>query len=353
MKKKVMVLLLTMAVSVTAFQGCGRDNNKMNDNKNVTGTDKNKVTATEEMTGNTGTENVAGGTEENTSQLQLGNAVEIPAGWNGELGETKAHGQLENLLADYYNVPQENYADVRYYYNYVDLNGNGRNEVLALVIGDKVNETGGNTLLWLDAKDENFTKDSVLQTFPNVNAPIYISNHMTNGYRDLIVCDTTEKMNNNPTTARANEPNAAAAPENSMNAAGNNNAGGTNNTNTANTANVANNANGTSNINGTDTANTANTANGTNAANATNAGNNAKNTNNSNNTKSMNNTNNGAPEKMHNYTLLTWKGDRYEEVSEGKRLDSLEGLTGDAILTNDMQKDFDTDNYHFLGKALR
>lgn len=185
MKKNVMILFLTLAVSTAALWGCGRTDT--NDNNN-NAANRGEVAGTEAITNeNAETEN------NTTSQLQLGNAVEIPQGFTGELAETDAHGALEQVIAQYCNISEENYANVRYYYNYVDLNGDTKKEILALVLEENAKELEGNTLLWINAENENFTKDSVIQSFTKVGAPIYISNHMTEGYRDLIVTNENKE----------------------------------------------------------------------------------------------------------------------------------------------------------------
>lgn len=202
MKKKVFLFLLSASVLAASITGCGRKQDNVNDN-----TANEDMTGTEALTNeNMGTESMMEGTENNTtSQLQLGNAVEIPEGWDGELAETDPHAQLEQAIADYCNIAGEDYENVRYYYNYVDLNGDSVNEILALVLGKDVEGIDGNVLLWLDAADENTTKDSVKQSFSQVGAPVYICNHMTSGYRDLIIAGTNTQSAAGETKTRQAE----------------------------------------------------------------------------------------------------------------------------------------------------
>lgn len=305
MKKKAMVLLLTMSISFSALQGCGRNNNEDTNDTNMK--DENTLNTEEVGEDNLGTESLMENTENTTSQLQLGNAVEIPEGWEGKLGETDAHEQLEKVIAEYCNIPEENYQNVRYYYNYVDLNGDSKNEILALVIGDKVNENGGNTLLWIQAEDENITKDSVKQSFTQVGAPVYISNHMTDGYRDLIVIHDV--------VAAAND---------------------TENTNAEDKARTAENTSAGDKAKTTDKADN-------------NSGTNADNADNNDNA----NIDGAAVTNKNNYTLLKWNKDRYQDVNEGEKLEDLKDYEGTAILTNNIENDFRTDNYHFLGEAMK
>ncbi len=314
MKKKVIILLLTSAVITSAMAGCGCGRGNAGNNTNDNGAD---ITGTEEFTADdTGTESVFD-TENATSQLQLGNAVEIPQGWEGQLAETNAHGELERVIADYCGVAQEDYTNVRYYYNYVDLNGDSKNEILALVLGENVTGVDGNVLLWIDdAEDGNITKDSVRQSFHQVEAPVYISNHMTEGYRDLIVANYTgaADINTDGTAADTNTADTAAS------------------TRSIDSDTTQGNATkqGTAPADGVTQ----------NADNQTGTENNAA----------------GAAEASSvgvGYRLLVWTGEKYQDLEEGTALDSLDDYEGTAILTNNMESDLANENYHFLGEALK
>ena len=314
MKKKVMILFFTSAILTSALAGCGCGRGNTGGNTN----DNTNINGTEEMTQEEfGTETI-NDTENASSQMQLGSAVEIPQGFNGQLAETEPHGQLERVIADYCGVAQKDYTNVRYYYNYADLNGDSKNEILALVFGENVTGIDGNVLLWIDgADDDNFTKDSVKQSFANVSAPVFISNHMTEGYRDLILADYTDaadeaagdanentQADNSDTVQARNQvqpKNAAAAQT------------GDAQTDTTDTAQegtaVTTSENSTEQPAGTDTLGVG-------------------------------------------YRLLVFQGERYQTLEEGTALDSLDNYEGTAILTNDMERDMQNDNYHFLGEAL-
>lgn len=329
MKKKVFLLLLSASVLTASITGCGRKQDNANDN-----TANENMTGTESVTNeDLGTESLMEGTENNTtSQLQLGNAVEIPEGWDGELAETEPHAQLERAIADYCNVAKEDYANVRYYYNYVDLNGDSVNEILALVLGKDVAGIDGNVLLWLDAADENITKDSVKQSFSQVGAPVYICNHMTSGYRDLIIAGTnTQSAAGETTTEQAETVRETEAAESKAGA----------NTRTSGTT--------------TDDGAGANTRTGE-ATTDDGAGANGTTSDTTNGTNTDTNADTGmaisnAPGSQ--YMLLVWDGTKYQNFSEGTVLDSLEGYEGTAILTNNMESDLANDNYHFLGEAMK
>ena len=314
MKKKVMILFFASAILTSALTGCGcgRGNTggNTNDNTNINGTEE--ITQEE-----FGTETI-NDTENAGSQMQLGSAVEIPQGFDGQLAETEPHGQLERVIADYCGVAQEDYTNVRYYYNYADLNGDSKKEILALVFGENVTGIDGNVLLWIDgADDDNFTKDSVKQSFANVSAPVFISNHMTEGYRDLILANYTD-----------------AADEAAGNANGNTQA---DNPDTVQARNQVQPKNAAAAQTGDAQADTTDTAQEGTAV-----------------TTSENGTEQpaGTASMGVGYRLLVFQGERYQTLEEGTALDSLDNYEGTAILTNDMERDMQNDNYHFLGEAL-
>lgn len=179
MKKRVTMLFLS-AVLVFGLGGCGKKEPVKDDIA------PDLADSEENVLPNQGKEEFETNTED-TSQLQLGNAVEIPEGFQGELAEKEAYGELERVIAEYCHVAKEDYDNVRYYYNYVDLNGDSKNEILALVLGQEVPGINGNVLLWIEAEGRELQKESVRQSFAQVGVPVYISHHMTEGYRDLII----------------------------------------------------------------------------------------------------------------------------------------------------------------------
>lgn len=314
MKKKVMILFFASAILTSALTGCGCGRGNTGGNTN----DNTNINGTEEITQEEFETETINDTENAGSQMQLGSAVEIPQGFDGQLAETEPHGQLERVIADYCGVAQEDYTNVRYYYNYADLNGDSKNEILALVFGENVTGIDGNVLLWIDgADDDNFTKDSVKQSFANVSAPVFISNHMTEGYRDLIIANYTD-----------------AADEAAGNANGNTQA---DNPDTVQARNQVQPKNAAAAQTGDAQADTTDTAQEGTAV-----------------TTSENGTEQpaGTASMGVGYRLLVFQGERYQTLEEGTALDSLDNYEGTAILTNDMERDMQNDNYHFLGEAL-
>lgn len=294
--RKIIVILAAFVIFTVAVFGCGR---KDQDHANDSNTD---LASTEEnvSVGEMGTESVLD--TESTSQLQLGSAVEIPENFEGYPSEANAHEQLERAIAEYANVSEKDYASVRYCYNYVDLNGDGKNEILAFVMGEEVEGIDGNMLLWLDEpEDEKISAGSIRQTFRQAGIPVYISNHVTQEYRDLIITDFQTAVDG------GEDMNSAARADD------------------------------------VDVSNAGRTVDGEPTSLQRTAG-----------LDETTGENGVVPISMNQtYMLLTWKGDKYQEYEEGTALFSLEGYEGLAILTSNIENDMSGDNCHFLGEAMK
>lgn len=94
--------------------------------------------------------------------------------------EEEAYPELAAFLADYYQVPEEELPKTRYYYNYVDLDDDGTDEVFAFVIGDYVEVDNGNPALILTREaDGSF---AVLEAFAGIHTPVLIMEEKVNGW---------------------------------------------------------------------------------------------------------------------------------------------------------------------------
>lgn len=111
----------------------------------------------------------------------------LPAGVEQVKAETEANPELEQAIIDYYEIPEESWEATKYYYNYVDLNGDGTEEILAVVMGPYVSGTGGSSMLWVLP----YADMAVNQAFTLINTPIIVTKEATNGQeygtRGLIV----------------------------------------------------------------------------------------------------------------------------------------------------------------------
>lgn len=90
--------------------------------------------------------------------------------------ETAPHKALQEKIIDYYEIPEEYFKETKYYYNYVDLNGDGTDEIFAVIIGSYVSGSGGNSALWCKETDAGI---EILQAFTLVNTPIVVTQNTT------------------------------------------------------------------------------------------------------------------------------------------------------------------------------
>lgn len=101
----------------------------------------------------------------------------MPTGVERVMSETKANPDLEKAIIDYYQIPEEEWANTKYYYNYVDLNGDGTDEILAVVMGSYTSGSGGDSMLWV-LPGSNM---AVNQAFTLIRTPIIVTKDAVNG----------------------------------------------------------------------------------------------------------------------------------------------------------------------------
>ena len=110
--------------------------------------------------------------------------VSLPEGIKGLKAETTPNIELQQLIIDYYEIPEDFYETTSYDYNYVDLDGDGTDEIFAVVSGPYTSGSGGSSALWVI---ESAGKLHVNQNFTLVNTPVIISDTVTNGLKELII----------------------------------------------------------------------------------------------------------------------------------------------------------------------
>ena len=176
--KKNIVLLLTAVMGFAVLAGCA-------------GGTKNS-TASVEMTGN-GTQSSADTDTETGSAAKTGAAQAdagtvsfdwLPAGVEQQKAETEHNEELQKLITEYYEIPDYELADFRYYYNYVDLDSDGENEIFAVVVGSYTSGSGGSSALWCAEQDGELV---VKQAFTLVNMPVIVVDNEDGGAKDLIL----------------------------------------------------------------------------------------------------------------------------------------------------------------------
>lgn len=101
----------------------------------------------------------------------------LPTGVEQVMAETEANPELEQAIIDYYEIPEESWEITKYYYNYVDLNGDGTDEILAVVMGPYTSGSGGSSMLWVLP----YADMAVNQAFTLINTPIIVTKEAANG----------------------------------------------------------------------------------------------------------------------------------------------------------------------------
>ena len=81
-------------------------------------------------------------------------------------------------------IPEDYFSDTRYYYNYIDLNQDGVEEMIALAVGYFTSGSGGSSAVICTQVDGGVR---LLQALTMMNPPFIISEETTNGYRDIIM----------------------------------------------------------------------------------------------------------------------------------------------------------------------
>lgn len=97
--------------------------------------------------------------------------------------EKEKNQELADFLISYYQIPEELCAETRYYYDETDLDEDGTDEIIAVVVGEYTECDGGDPALILKRSEQGY---QVLESFAYVRTPVYVSSEMTNGWHDLI-----------------------------------------------------------------------------------------------------------------------------------------------------------------------
>lgn len=90
---------------------------------------------------------------------------------------------LKDIFGDAKYDPTKDGA-INYYYQKLDINGDGKTETLAYVYGSMVSGTGGDNLYIFDEKDGKYTLKTHIST---VQKPILVAKNKSNDWNDLII----------------------------------------------------------------------------------------------------------------------------------------------------------------------
>lgn len=172
MKKRNMMLFGVLAAALAAT-GCGAKENT--ETPETVGEELTAELPEEELDTEDYEEDTLSGTD--LSYLEW-----LPEGVEQKQSEAAANEDIKNIIAQYYEIPEDAWEETRYYYNYVDLNEDGTEEAFVTVLGSWVGGSGGLSALWIDMEEL-----SVIQAFTQMDTPVIVSDEMTDGYHGLIL----------------------------------------------------------------------------------------------------------------------------------------------------------------------
>jgi len=89
-----------------------------------------------------------------------------------EYSEDEEYPELAAFLTEYYQIPEEECKETRYYYNYTDLNEDGTDEIVAVTIGDTTSDNRGDAALILRPGENG--QFEVLGAFSQIHTPVKI-----------------------------------------------------------------------------------------------------------------------------------------------------------------------------------
>ena len=96
--------------------------------------------------------------------------------------ETERDEKLEETIIDYLDYDKNEDGEITYFYNYIDLNEDEKEEIFVYLLGDPVSGSGGSTALIIEKEDYR-----VISKFTLVQNPIIISEEKTNGWNNIIM----------------------------------------------------------------------------------------------------------------------------------------------------------------------
>lgn len=100
------------------------------------------------------------------------------------MAETEAYPELKQLIIDTYDIPKDYFATTKYYYNYVDLNSDGVEEIFVVVMGPYTSGSGGSSGMIVYPVGG---KLYINQEFTLLQTPIIISDTVTNGAKEILL----------------------------------------------------------------------------------------------------------------------------------------------------------------------
>lgn len=129
--------------------------------------------------------------DENTG----GELDKLSSNIENEYSEREKNTDIEKLIIDTFEITDDVKKDTKYYYNYVDLNNDGSDEIFALVVGPNTTGNGGSSVLIAEKQNDSW---NLKQTLNLINQPIIISDNLENGMKEIIVSNSDLEEGNAP-----------------------------------------------------------------------------------------------------------------------------------------------------------
>lgn len=99
------------------------------------------------------------------------------------MAETEKYPALEQLIIDTYKIPEDFYARTKYYYNYIDLNHDGKDEIFVVIMGPYTSGSGGSSAMIVYPVDGQLY---INQKFTLMQTPVIIAENFNSGADDII-----------------------------------------------------------------------------------------------------------------------------------------------------------------------
>lgn len=109
----------------------------------------------------------------------------------GYYSETVAYPLLESEIIDELDYEKQDMTKTRYYYNYVDLDGDNIDEIIVQLNGQYNTTKDGDTVVIVKQENTGNDKDDddgfdIIAQYTAFTNPVIVSDNTTKGYRDLI-----------------------------------------------------------------------------------------------------------------------------------------------------------------------
>lgn len=97
--------------------------------------------------------------------------------------ETERDEKIEEAFSQFYDL-ERGRDRVSYYYNKIDLNGDGNDEIFVFLVGPAVSGSGGGSAIILQSDGDKY---KVISNFTLVNTPVIVSEDKSSDWNNLIM----------------------------------------------------------------------------------------------------------------------------------------------------------------------